>query len=79
MKDQRQLALPAVSQRYLPSVKTSTPVRQALFGAAAVAAGTAGGTALSSGQWRNAVLYAVVLAPVTFLLLWAILDRKQQG
>lgn len=55
-----------------------SPVRQALIWAVALAVSAAIGSGLSSRDWLDALLYAVVLAPMTFLLMWALLDHKQK-
>jgi hypothetical protein len=35
------------------------------------------GIGLARGGWGDALLTGAVLAPVTFLVMWAILDRKR--
>ncbi len=75
----RRSAIHRSSRRYPPPVRDSKPVQKAAVRAASMAAAAAVGTGLSTGDWREAFLYAAVLSPVTFLVAWALLDHKQRG
>lgn len=59
-------------------MKNFSPWQQALVWAVMLALGAAVGSGLSSGDWLTALLYAAVPAPLTFLLMWVLIDRKQK-
>ncbi len=37
------------------------------------------GSGLARGGWGDALLTGAILSPVTFLVMWVILDRKRSG
>ena len=52
--------------------------QQAIIYAVVLPLGPAVGTGLSSGDWLEGFLYAALLAPVVFLVMWALIDHKQK-
>ena len=66
------------SRHYLSPMQSRTSLQQALIWAVVLSLGPAVGTGLSSGDWLDAFLYAALLAPVTFLVMWALIDYKQK-
>ncbi len=71
--------LPPVPGDILQSMSDGRPLRDAAVRTVLLTVAVAVGTGLSRGGWRDAFFAAAVFAPVTFLVMWAILDRKRDG